>query len=219
MLTRPTSGKNLNRVGKGRVSMSPRAREAIMARVRTFIGIDPGKAIRDRLVALQETLGRAATDVKWVEAENLHVTLLFLGEVDMLEVPALCQAVAETLQGQPSFTMSIEKVGCFPHARRPRILWAGVGEGVQEVVAVHDALEGPLLELGCYRREERRYSPHVTLGRIRSNHPTDKLAGVLARHGAWMGGTTPVREIHVMSSELTSEGPVYSVLSRARLGQ
>ena len=189
-----------------------------MARVRTFIGIDPGKPIRDRLVALQETLGRTATDVKWVEPENLHVTLLFLGEVDMLEVPAVCQAVAESVAKQPAFTMSVEKVGCFPNARRPRILWAGVGEGIQEVVAVHDAVEVPLLELGCYRREERRYSPHITLGRVRNDGRCDKLAGVLARQAGWTGGTVQVNEIHVMSSELSSQGPLYTVLSRARLG-
>jgi 2'-5' RNA ligase len=190
-----------------------------MARVRTFIGIDPGKPIRDRLVALQETLGRTATDVKWVEPDNLHVTLLFLGEVEMLEVPALCQAVADAVAKQSAFTMSVEKVGCFPNSRRPRILWAGVGEGVQEVVAVHDAVELPLLDLGCYRREERRYSPHITLGRVRGDHRPDKLTVVLAKQASWVGGTVQVREIHVMSSELTSQGPVYSVLSRARLGQ
>ena len=188
-----------------------------MARVRTFIGIDPGKPIRDRLVALQETLGRTASDVKWVEPENLHVTLLFLGEVDMLEVPALCQTVGDSVAKHSAFTMSVEKVGCFPNARRPRILWAGIGEGIQEVVAVHDAVELPLFDLGCYRREERRYSPHITLGRVRSDNRSDKLAGVLARQAGWLGGTVRVGEIQVMSSELKSQGPVYSILSRARL--
>jgi 2'-5' RNA ligase len=86
------------------------------------------------------------------------------------------------------------------------------------VVAVHDALEAPLLDLGCYRREERQYTPHLTLGRIKSDSPTDKLAPLLARHAGWTGGTTKVGEIHIMSSELTSQGPFYSVLSRARLG-
>src|SRR5438105_8287060 len=101
--------------------LQPRGRKA-MARLRTFIAVDPGKAIRDRLVALQETLARAGTEVKWVEPENLHVTLLFLGEVDMLDVPALCQAVADTVRTHAPFAMSLEKAGCFPNPRRPRIL-------------------------------------------------------------------------------------------------
>ena len=188
-----------------------------MPRVRTFISIDPGKAIRDRMVALQTTLARSVAEVRWVEPENLHVTLLFLGEVDLLEVAALCQSVAESLRSQPGFTMSIERLGCFPNARRPRILWAGVGEGVQEVVAVHDAIEAALMQLGCYRREERAFTPHITLGRVKSEGSGDKLAAVLARHAGWNGGSTPVRAIHVMSSELTSQGPAYTILSRARL--
>ncbi len=189
-----------------------------MARLRTFIGLDVGKEIRRRLVALQEILARAGSEVKWVEADNLHVTLLFLGEVDNREVVDVCQVAAESIQPQPAFTMSIETAGCFPNPRRPRVLWVGVGEGVQEVCALHDALEGPLLELGCYRREERQYTPHVTLGRVKSDRPADKLAVALAKQAKWKGGTVPVREVLVLSSELTPKGPIYTVLSRAKLG-
>src|SRR5438093_1607205 len=120
-----------------------------MARLRTFIAVDIGKAIRDRAVALQEALARAGTEVKWVEPENLHVTLLFLGEVDARDVPHVCRRVAEVCAGHPAFDLAVETAGCFPNPRRPRILWVGAGQGTQEVVALHDALELPLLELGC----------------------------------------------------------------------
>src|SRR5438445_5785537 len=121
-----------------------------MARLRTFIAVDLGKAIRDRAVALQEALARGGTEVKWVEPANLHVTLLFLGEVEDREVPSVCRAVAECTARQTAFPMTIEGAGCFPNPRRPRILWIGVGEGTQELCALHDALEPPLLDLGCY---------------------------------------------------------------------
>jgi 2'-5' RNA ligase len=189
-----------------------------MARLRTFIGVDIGKAIRDRVVALQENLARVAAEVKWVEPENLHVTLLFLGEVDDREVPAVCRVVAEQVQQHSAFSMSIEKVGCFPNPRRPRVLWVGVGEGTQELCAVHDDLEPPLLDLGCYRREERHYTPHITLGRVRGERPPSGLADALSRNAGWQGGQIHVREIQVMSSELTPQGPIYTVLSRAKLG-
>lgn len=186
-------------------------------RLRTFIAIDPGKPIRDRLVALQETLARSGTEVKWVGPDNLHVTLLFLGEVNDVDVPAVCETVAEGVAEHSPFAMTVETVGCFPNPRRPRIVWAGVGQGAQEVCAVHDALEGPLMDLGCYRREERKYTPHITLGRVKSDRPTDPLAAALGKHAAWKGGDVTIQEIHVMSSELTSTGPVYTVLSRAKL--
>src|SRR4051812_23168447 len=136
-----------------------------MSRVRTFIAVAIDKTIRDRVVTLQETLGRAGADVKWVEPENLHVTLLFLGEVEDRTLPVVCRSVAEVAAGLPPFEMTVEGAGCFPSARRPKTLWVGVGDGRQELVALHDALEPPLLDLGCYRREERHYTPHLTLGR------------------------------------------------------
>src|SRR5215471_14403332 len=189
-----------------------------MARLRTFIAVDIGKAIRDRAVALQEKLAQASSDVKWVEPENLHVTLLFLGEVDDREVPPVCRVVAEQTQKHASFQLSIERVGCFPNPRRPRVLWIGVGEGAQEVCALHDGLEPPLLDLGCYRREERKYTPHITLGRVKGDRPADSLAAALAKQTSWQGGQTMVDEILVMSSELTPQGPIYTILSRAKLG-
>src|SRR5579884_1363006 len=189
-----------------------------MARLRTFIAVDPGKAIRDRVVALQEVLARTGASVKWVEPENLHFTLLFLGEVEDREIPAVCRAVAEGCQTHAAFPLSVERVGCFGNLRRPRTLWVGTGLGTQELVALHDALEPPLLDLGCYRREDRQYTPHITLGRVRGERsPTAALATALARQAKWQGGETNVREIHVLSSELTPQGPIYTVLSRAKL--
>jgi 2'-5' RNA ligase len=189
-----------------------------MARIRTFIAVGLDRGVRERTVALLETLTRTAEDVKWVEPENLHITLLFLGEVDDREVPAVCRVVAEAVQSHAAFQLSVEGAGGFPNLRRPRTLWVGTGEGTQELVALHDALEPPLLELGCYRREDRPYTPHLTLGRVKSDRPNQELGDALAKHAGWQGGTQQVREVLVMSSQLSSRGPVYAVMSRAKLG-
>lgn len=189
-----------------------------MKRLRTFIAVDLGKTIRDRIITLQETLARTGTEIKWVEPENLHVTLLFLGEVDQRQVINVCRMVQDCATKQPAFSLSVETVGCFPNERRPRVVWVGVGEGAQELCALHDALEGPLQELG-YRREERRYTPHITMGRVKSERSTDDLAVSLAKRAGWKAGAVTVEEILVMSSQLTPQGPQYMVLSRAKLGQ
>jgi 2'-5' RNA ligase len=189
-----------------------------MARLRTFIAVAIDKAIRDRAIALQEALGRAGADVKWVEPENMHVTLLFLGEVEDRTVPAVCRVVADVAAGLPPFEMTVTGAGCFPSPRRPRTLWVGIGEGLQELVALHDALEPPLLDLGCYRREERQYTPHVTLGRVKGDAGAEQLATALARRADWQGGRVAVREVLVMSSELGRDGPTYTVLGRGKLG-
>jgi 2'-5' RNA ligase len=189
-----------------------------MPRVRTFIALDPGPAIRDRMITLQKELARAGADVKWVEPDNLHITLLFLGEVEDRDLVSVCQAVTETAETRGAFEVSIEGAGCFPNMRRPRVVWLGVGRGAADIAGLHDALEEPLLQLGCYRREERKYTPHVTLGRVQGDESTDALSAALLKNKGYQAGTADIREVQVMSSELSPRGPVYTVMSRARLG-
>jgi 2'-5' RNA ligase len=188
-----------------------------MARLRTFIAIDLGKGLRARLASLQETLARHASEVKWVEEKNLHLTLLFLGEVDFRDVPKVCQAVEVVTTRHAAFPLKVAGVGAFPNAHRPRTLWVGVEDGAAEVTALHDELEGPLLELGCYRREDRPYTPHITVGRLKGDRHGDKLGEALARRSEWQAGETAVGEVQVLSSELMPQGPIYTVLGRAKL--
>jgi 2'-5' RNA ligase len=189
-----------------------------MRRSRLFIAVDVGQEIRDQCIALQKKLARAGADMKWVEPENIHVTLLFLGEVNQREIPPICRLASKVCGGLPAFNLSVEGVGCFPNPRRPRIVWAGVEQGKEELRELHDALETPLLELGCYRREDRQYTPHITLGRVRGERSDAQLAEVLSKETGWQAGETRVEEIQVMSSQLTPQGPIYTVLGRASLG-
>ena len=207
-----------------------------MARMRTFIAVDLGKSQKERCVSLQENMARMGAEVNWVSQKNLHVTLLFLGEVDDRDVAKVCRAVADCCAGLAPFSLSLETVSGFPNPRRPRTIYVGVGEGAEELHALHDALEPPLLELGCYRREARPFTPHLTLGRVKSQggrladaeestsaaeitggDDGDPVAAALRKYAAWQTGEAEVREVLVMSSELTSREPVYTILSRARL--
>jgi RNA 2',3'-cyclic 3'-phosphodiesterase len=188
-----------------------------MARIRTFLALDPGKLMRDRVQNLQDELAGGGAAVKWVEAANLHLTLLFLGEVEDRDLAAICRATSKVAAQIDPFALSLEGVGCFPNMRRPRVLWVGVGEGKEAVTALHAALETPLLEMGCYRRESRPYTPHLTLGRVESDESDATLVEALATQANWQGGETTIHEVLVMSSELKRDGPVYTVLGRARL--
>jgi RNA 2',3'-cyclic 3'-phosphodiesterase len=188
-----------------------------MARIRTFIAVDVDKTLRERMIALQDRLAASGVEVKWVEPDNLHFTLLFLGEVDERDLIDVCRAATQACKGLAPFYCDLEGVGCFPNERRPRIVWVGVGSGATEFGQLHDALEKPLLELGCYRREERLYTPHITLGRVKHEGENEALVKNLQKLKKWQGGQMQVREVLVMSSQLTSKGPVYAVMSRARL--
>jgi RNA 2',3'-cyclic 3'-phosphodiesterase len=187
-----------------------------MSRVRTFIALDLDAVVRGRLVTLQEQLARSGPEVKWVEPENLHVTLLFLGEVREKELAAVCRAVSATAQPRPAFALRLTGLGGFPNLRRPRTLWVGVGDGAEAVCSLHAGLEDVLFELGCYRRENRPYTPHVTLGRLTGDGGADVSLNLPTGAAKWTAGVTQVREVLVMSSELRPAGPEYSVIGRGK---
>jgi RNA 2',3'-cyclic 3'-phosphodiesterase len=188
-----------------------------VGRTRTFLAIDPGKALLERVQRLQQELAEFGANVKWVEPANLHLTLLFLGEVDDRDLVAICRAASEATAAIDEFSFTLEGVGCFPNARRPRVLWVGVEQGKEALIALHGAIEDPLLEMGCYRREARPFTPHLTIGRVNSDDGAGELATALAARNGWKGGEANVREVLVMGSELKSNGPKYTVLGRARL--
>jgi len=185
--------------------------------MRTFIAVEIGADIRASAVALQESLAEIGAEVKWVEPENLHVSLLFLGEVDDRELHPVCRAVKEVSATESPFPLRVSGLGAFPTPRRPKTLWAGITDGADELKRLYDKLEAKLLDLGCYRKEERGYTPHLTLGRVKGEADSFALAKELPKRLSWDGGRTVVDEVLVFSSVLERAGPVYTVLGRGEL--
>jgi 2'-5' RNA ligase len=188
-----------------------------MSRTRTFIGVEISDEIRNNSLALQQTLSKTGAEVKWVSSESMHITLLFLGEVDDRDLHRVCRAVSDIAATEPTFTMRISGVGAFPTLRRPKIAWGGVVDGAQQLRHLYSKLEAKLLDMGCYRKEERDYTPHLTLGRVKGESDGLMLAPELTKRLAWEGGRTVVNELLVFSSELEKNGPVYTVLGRGEL--
>jgi len=187
-----------------------------MSRTRTFIAVEMSANIRSNAVALQEALGRLGAEVKWAAPDTMHVTLLFLGEVDDRELHAVCRAVKEVAATEPPFRLRVSGLGAFPTPRRPKILWAGITDGAEALKRLYDKLEAKLLDLG-YRKEERGYTPHLTLGRVKSEADGTALVPELSKRLSWDGGHTMVEEVLVFSSVLERDGPVYTVLGRGEL--
>ena len=188
-----------------------------MARIRTFVAVEIGDQIRRTAVALQQRLAGVAPEVRWAAPESLHVTLLFLGEVDDREVVDVCRAVQAVAAGEPPFPLRVSGVGAFPTVRRPKTVWAGITDGAENLRRLYERLEARLLDLGCYRKEERAYTPHLTLGRVRADAGGHPLVAELPKLLAWDGGRTTVDEVVVYSGELTRDGPEYTPLGRGPL--
>jgi len=188
-----------------------------MARTRIFLAVDLDAVLRRQVVALQRTLADSGADVKWVEPDNLHVTLLFLGEVDDRDLAGVCRVVAKVCSQTPSFYASLGGIGAFPTLRRPKTLWAGLSDGAAELVALHAALAPPILAVGDFRQEERAYTPHLTLGRVNGDDAEATLAVELPKHLSWKGGRASIDEVVIYASELRKTGPAYTVMGRAEL--
>jgi 2'-5' RNA ligase len=186
--------------------------------LRTFIAVAASPQVRSAAVKLMNRLrvSSAATGVKWVAAENLHWTLQFLGDVDERHIPEVCQAVAAAAVESAAFEIAVRGAGAFPSADRPRILWLGAGQGSREMTVLHAAVERRLKKRG-YRGEERRFVPHITLGRAGRKGQPQSLASELAELSDYDADSMLVDEVTVYSSQLGPDGPMYDVLARAPL--
>lgn len=188
-----------------------------MARTRTFLALDIGTAVRQRAEAVQQELATTGADVKWVDPKSMHLTLLFLGDLDDRDLAEVCKLAAKAAAKVDEFRFSIAGLGAFPNTRRPKVLWAGINDGADEVTALFAALEAPLTAAGLYRKEDRPYTPHLTLGRVKDEADSALIAPELLKYRGWTAGMMNAEEVLIMASELRRDGPEYTVIGRCPL--
>lgn len=185
--------------------------------LRTFIAVEIPWEVKDRARKLIDELRRAEASVRWVAPEHMHWTLKFLGEVGMLDIPDVCAAVQRAVEPLAPFDVAAEGAGAFPDIHRPRTVWVGMGEGSEPMIELHDAIEHELSKLG-FRSENRRFRPHLTIGRVRqSPDGIGELGRLLQQHADFDSGLSMVEEVVVFSSELTPKGPSYEPLCHVEL--
>lgn len=152
--------------------------------------------------------------VKPVAADNLHLTLNFLGDVKPVLIPQISDIAKTAVGDWATFEMQLVGLGVFPHARRPSIIWVGTADA-QTLVEIADSLSRLLRPLG-FEPERRKFHPHVTLARVRSK-PPDSLAMMLTEEQSTDFGTVSLSAVHLFQSELHADGPRYKVLSTVEL--
>ncbi len=188
-------------------------------KIRTFVAVETSSAVREGAARLIETFRAAGADVKWVDPHNMHITLKFLGDVDSREIHQVCQAVEKAVGDVRAFEFEVRGAGAFPNATRPRTVWLGVAVGQKELVDLNGRIEPPLEKLG-FRREARRYQPHLTIGRVRRGGPgVGELGRLIREHADRPIGRTTASGVIVFSSQLDRSGPTYEALARAPLGR
>jgi 2'-5' RNA ligase len=171
---------------------------------RLFFGLEIPSQIKDRLLEARS----AVSGAKWQSAEQLHITLLFLGSVEEPHLEAVANAARE-IQFEP-FELSVAGLGCFGQPRRPRNLWAGV-QPRAPVEVLNQAL-GRRMECLGFDAERRAFRPHVTLARFKRQ--PGSVEGLLGEHGESEFGQFAVTEFVLFSSKQGPTGSVYTVLER-----
>jgi 2'-5' RNA ligase len=186
-----------------------------MSVIRAFIAIDLSPEIQNKLDEIVLALRQRMVDapVRWVPAGNIHLTLKFLGDVSLVNLEMLKNILTSQASANRAFEVRVGDLGAFPSANRPRVLWVGVN-APPELGALQYAIEKETTRLG-YAREEREFSPHLTLGRVARNASTGdtrRISNVLSTYKVGFLGAVRVSAVHLYRSDLRPDGAVYTRL-------
>ncbi|MBA2225459.1 MAG: RNA 2',3'-cyclic phosphodiesterase [Thermogemmata sp.] len=189
-----------------------------MARTRTFIAVEVSAGVRHNAQVLQQTLAQVTPTIKWTHPDTLHLTLLFLGDVEDRNLPEVCEHVQAVTHTFAPFSLHVAGLGAFPDWHHPKILWAGVRQGSEQLRTLHEGIAQRLIPAGLYRPEGRPFTPHLTLGRIPSHATHLSLRRALDKRTDWEAGQTWVDQVIVFASTLERHGPIHTPLFRCPLG-
>ena len=178
--------------------------------VRAFIAVEFSAATVNRISAAMEQLKPRIVGIRWVAPANYHLTLKFLGNVDESQIETIGHALANALHPFQRFTINAKGLGVFPSVKRPRVLWVGLVGSPLTTLAV--AVETALVPLG-FPREEKAFTPHLTIGRWRQTERADRMLGEELRSWSHFDfGVTSMDEVILFKSVLKPAGAIYNRL-------
>lgn len=188
--------------------------------IRSFIAIELPEEAKKGLARLRKELERDEHRfVKWVDPGGIHLTLKFLGNVPSKRVAEITEAIEEAAQGISPFHLEISGLGAFPSLRQARVFWVGIGGDVDKLSRLQQNIDSALTPLG-FAKEERPFTPHLTLARIREG----ASPGERKEFGELVASTffadkyqVAVNAISLMKSQLTPAGAIYTCLSLVEL--
>ena len=178
--------------------------------VRAFLAFEIDyPEVKKRLTDMQKLALQTGADLKPVEPENIHMTIRFLGDITLNMVEKIYVAMRETQFKQ--FTIQVAGLGVFPSPSFPRVLWAGIDVGSEQLQNVFNQIEPKLQGLGL-SPERNAFSPHLTIARVRSARNKAQLADLVTKNTNYNFGSIEAKCLRLKRSELTPNGPIYSTL-------
>jgi RNA 2',3'-cyclic 3'-phosphodiesterase len=191
-----------------------RDREAADTRWRLFVGLPPPPAARDEIARRTAALRDVDRRARWVPATNMHVTLLFLGDRDPADVPAIAAAIGDVAAGLEPYRIELGEQGTFGGGRRGRTLWLRVERGAPETVGLMRELTR-VLRTDMSEEQDSAVRPHLTLAREAGRELVERARQELSAIPA-VGWTTA--SVHLYRSRLGQGPPIYEELAALPLG-
>ncbi len=181
---------------------------------RTFIAINLEREIKEYIYNLQQEINQIVNScemkVKFVEKDNLHISLKFLGDLNSVEIEKTSATLQNISQKYHNFTVSLSKnIGIFPTLTRPRVIWIGIEKGSDIIFQIYQSIEKRLKSEPFYQKE-KQFTAHITLARIKYLKYPQKLCDYLKNINI-NPITDFIKKIDLMESQLTKEGPLYKV--------
>jgi 2'-5' RNA ligase len=177
--------------------------------MRLFVALEIPSAVRENLAALLKSLRAVSPQTRWVRPENLHVTLKFIGEAPETKLAAIRSALAGARSDQP-VTLDFRGLGFFPNDKHPRVFWAGI-EASPNLKTLAADIDNGTEKLGI-AREQRTFSPHLTLARFEPPGLPEKLRSVIRENAARDFGTLRTNQFQLIESKLKPSGTEYTTL-------
>ena len=187
--------------------------------IRAFIAIELPAELRLALDQLQALLKSSRqSSVKWVDADSIHLTLKFLGNITSDSIAEITRAMEEAARVILPFNLEVKGLGAFPNLKRVQVVWVGIGGELDKLSQLQQRIESNLAPLG-FTPESRAFKAHLTLGRIRNQASLNERQqlGELIGETKFESCTIKIDAINLMKSQLTREGAIYSRISSVRL--
>jgi 2'-5' RNA ligase len=187
--------------------------------IRAFLAIEPPENILQAMSRLQEKLKREIGGrISWTKPQGQHLTLKFFGDISTEDVKNICTAVQNRVASEPSLNLKIEKIGVFPDARKPRVIWCGVTGNEEKLSIIQKQLDNDFAGIG-FPMEDRPFRAHLTLGRIKDSHGLTGISEALTKYSTFAAGEFNCTELILFQSRLTPQGAIYTKLAEFALSE
>jgi 2'-5' RNA ligase len=184
--------------------------------MRTFIAIEIPQGTKQQMTEVQRRLKNAGIEAGWPRPEGMHLTLKFLGEVLDSQIADIKSALAAAVHGIGRFWLDIGGAGAFPNPKTARVVWTGVSGNLEKLKILQAAVEDAMAGLGL-ERENKAFTPHITLGRIKYIRSKESWLRALDEVKDIKLPGFEVTAVSLMKSELKRTGAEYTEIARAEL--